>query len=284
MFIVDTGLQTVQTFTTDRAKVAAAVEKVARTQTTTFTRNQALASATGDASPDVSPTASAESPGRPVRESGFQVRGPRLSTLSPFERAMRELHEMPERMENVYEEMMRDRDGHAETAALTALASSMGSLPGRKTVVFFSEGLSVPAAVEAKFRAVIETANRSNVSFYTVDAKGLRVHSEQAATARGLAALRGVGDDDPLQVEEENDIRRPRTSDLERNEFLLRKDPAATLGMLAKETGGFLIDGTNDLGLRLPAHRRRSPVPLSAHLHADRTRRRTAASGGLPSR
>ena len=33
VFIVDTSLQTVQTFTTDRAKVAAAVEKAARTQT-----------------------------------------------------------------------------------------------------------------------------------------------------------------------------------------------------------------------------------------------------------
>jgi hypothetical protein len=123
---------------------------------------------------------------------------------------------MAERMENTFEEMMRDRNGHAETAALTALASSMGSLPGRKTVVFFSEGMSVPATVEAKFRAVIETANRSNVSFYAIDAKGLKVHSEQAATARGIAALRGVGDDDPLQVEE-NDKRRARVTDLERN-------------------------------------------------------------------
>ncbi len=257
MFIIDTSLQTVQTFTTDRAKVAAAVEKVARTQTTTSTRNQALSSAIGDASPDVSPTAGAESPGRPANESGFQAR-PRLSSLSAAARAQRQLQEMAERMENSYQEMMADRNGHAETAALTALASSMGNLPGRKTVVFFSEGLSVPAAVEAKFRAVIETANRSNVSFYTVDAKGLKVHSEQAATARGLAALRGVGDDDPLQVEE-NDKRRPRTSDLERNEFLLRKDPAVTLGMLAKETGGFLIDDTNDLASafqRIDADRR----------------------------
>jgi VWFA-related protein len=257
VFIVDTSLQTVQTFTTDRAKVAAAVETAARTQTTIFTRSQPLSGILGDASPDVSPTASAESVGRPANESGFQPRKP-LSQMSPAERATRSLQEMAERMENTYEEMMRDRNGHAETAALTALASSMGSLPGRKTVVFFSEGLSVPAAIEAKFRAVIETANRANVSFYTVDAKGLKVHSEQAATARGLAALRGVGDDDPAQVEE-NDKRRSRTSDLERNEFLLRKDPAVTLGMLAKETGGFLIDNTNDLASafqRIDADRR----------------------------
>ena len=257
VFIVDTGLQTVQTFTTDRRKVAEAVEAVARTQTTTFTRQMPFASVYGDASPDVSPTASAESVGRPPNDSGFQAR-PRQSTMTPAQQAEAALRRMAERMENAYEEMMRDRNGHAETAALTALASSMGQLPGRKTVVFFSEGLSVPAAIEAKFRAVIETANRSNVSFYTVDAKGLKVHSEQAATARGLAALRGIGDDDPAVVED-NDKKRARTTDLERNEFLLRKDPAVALGMLAKETGGFLIDNTNDLASafqRIDADRR----------------------------
>jgi VWFA-related protein len=257
VFLVDTGLETLQTFTTDRQKLAAAVEKVARTQTTTVTRNQPMAAVFGDASPDVSPTAGAESGGRPLNESGFQPRKP-LSQLSEAERAARSLQDMAERLENTFEEMMRDRNGHAETAALTALASSLGSLPGRKTVVFFSEGLSVPAAVEAKFRAVIETANRSNVSFYTVDAKGLKVHSEQAATARGIAAIRGVGDDDPLQVAE-NEKRRARTTDLERNEFLLRKDPAAALTMLANETGGFLIDNTNDLAsafARIDADRR----------------------------
>src|SRR4029453_17476697 len=71
-------------------------------------------------------------------------------------------------------------------------------------------------------------------------------------------ALRGIGDDDPAVVED-NDKKRGRTTDLERNEFLLRKDPAAALGMLAKETGGFLIDNTNDLASafqRIDADRR----------------------------
>jgi VWFA-related protein len=253
VFIVDTGFETVQTFTSDRAKLSAAVEKAARTQTTTYTRYTPMSMFNGDAHPDVSPTASAESIGRPLNESGYQP--VKRSSAGGGKDLFRR---MAERMENSFEEMMRDRNGHLETAALTALASSLGALPGRKTVVFFSEGLSVPAAVETKFRAVIEAANRANVSFYTVDAKGLKVHSEQAATGRAIAALRGVGDDDPLVVEDD-DKRRARTTDLERNEFLLRKDPAASLGMLAKETGGFLIDNTNDLAAafkRIDADRR----------------------------
>jgi VWFA-related protein len=254
VFIVDTGLETVQTFTTDRGKVAAGIDRAARTQTTTFTRRTPLDWLVGDAHPDVSPTASAESAGRPQHESGYQPARQRPDGG----RVSDPIRVMAERMENAYEEMMRDRNGHLESAALTALAGGMGSLPGRKTIVFLSEGLAVPAAVAARFRHVIDTANRGNVTIYALDAKGLKVHSEQAATARGLAALRGVGDDDPQKVADD-DRRRSRTSDLERNEFLLKKDPAASLGTLARETGGFLIDDTNDLAAafqRIDADRR----------------------------
>ena len=188
--------------------------------------------------------------GRPPNLSGFQPRA------SSGRRDL--LQEAAQRMENFFEEMMRDRNGHAETAALTALAGSLGALPGRKSVVLFSEGLAVPAAAAAKFRGAIDAANRSNVSIYAMDAKGLRVHSEQAVTARNLLAIRGVGDDDPAKAADD-DTRKSLTSDLERAEFVLKKDPEASLGTLAKETGGFLINNTNDLTsafARIDAERR----------------------------
>jgi VWFA-related protein len=260
VFLIDSSLERIQTFTTDRGKIAAAIERATMTPGATYTRNQAMAYY-GDNSADVSPTAGAESGGRPLGQSGFV---PKLqSNMVPLGSsgwADRKLLELAQNMEAVYEEMMRDRNGHAESAALISLASSMGALPGRKAMVLFSEGVAVPAAVAAKFRAVIDTANRGNVSIYAVDAKGLKVQSEQAATARGIAALRGVGDDDPDPVAvRERDLRHSRTNDLERNEFVLNKDPAANLGILAKETGGFLIDGTNDLAsafARIDADRR----------------------------
>ena len=260
VFLIDSSLEQIQSFTTDRGKLAAAIERATTTPGATYTRNQAMAYY-GDNSADVSPTAGAESAGRPLGQSGFV---PKLQSnmveLGSSGWADRKLLELAQNMEAVYEEMMRDRNGHAESAALISLASSMGALPGRKAMVLFSEGVAVPAAVAAKFRAVIDTANRGNVSIYAVDAKGLKVQSEQAATARGIAALRGVGDDDPDPVAvRERDLRHARTNDLERNEFVLNKDPAANLGILAKETGGFLIDGTNDLAAafaRIDADRR----------------------------
>jgi VWFA-related protein len=259
VFLIDTSLERIQTFTTDRGKLAAAIERATTTPGLTFTRNQAMTSFYGDNSADVSPTAGAESVGRPLGQSGF-VPPLQRSQLPPGSSGMADklLLELAQNMETVFDEMMRDRNGHIETAALISLATSMGRLPGRKAIVFFSEGISIPAAVATKFRAVIDTANRGNVSIYAIDAKGLKVQSEQAATARGIAALRGVGDDDP-QAERDRDLRHARINDLERNEFVLNKDPAANLGILAKETGGFLIDNTNDLASafqRIDADRR----------------------------
>jgi VWFA-related protein len=249
VFMIDSSLETLQPYTNDREKIAAAVERAGRTPGSTYVRRAPMESLYGDTNPDTSPTASAESMGRPPNVSGYQ----------PAAQGHRDqLQEAAQRMENFFEEMMRDRNGHAEMAALTALAGSLGALPGRKSMVLFSEGLSVPAAAAATFRGAIDAANRSNVSIYAMDAKGLRVHSEQAVTARNLLAIRGVGDDDPAKAADDN-TRKSLTSDLERAEFVLKKDPEASLGTLAKETGGFLINNTNDLGsafARIDADRR----------------------------
>jgi hypothetical protein len=91
------------------------------------------------------------------------------------------------------------------------------------------------------FAALIQEANRNNVSFYTVDAAGLRVHSEEAQVARNvdLAGAQGLGD-----------ARRNSgawTKDLERQEQILSSRAGAVLGRLAMETGGFLLENTNDL-------------------------------------
>ena len=57
------------------------------------------------------------------------------------------------------------------------MVNGLKATPGRKTVVFFSEGLAIPANVQAQFRSVITSANRANVSIYAIDAGGLRTES-----------------------------------------------------------------------------------------------------------
>ena len=80
--------------------------------------------------------------------------------------------------------MERDQQGYSTSNGLMAVVNSMRLMPGRKTVVFFSEGLAMPSNVQAHFRAVISEANRANVSVYAMDAAGLRAQSTLDETRR----------------------------------------------------------------------------------------------------
>ena len=252
VFSIDTGLDVLQTFTTDRARLTTAIERAATTQAALHDRRPGMSTGFGDADGDVSPTASAESSGRPIGDRTVQSgAGSAAGIDARFIRIYGN-------MERSFTEMVRDRNAHIESAALASLVTGLGSLPGRKTVVLFSEGISIPPAAEAKFRAVVDSANRANVSIYAIQSKGLKVHSELLATARTLNQI-GQVDEEGGSPEQREDLTGAKTLELERNEFMLKKDPAASLGWLAKQTGGLLIDNTNDLASafeRIDADRR----------------------------
>jgi VWFA-related protein len=240
VFSIDTSLETLQTFTTDRARLVTAVERAATTQAAIHVRTPPMSSSFGDADGEVSPTASAESPGRPVAD---RASVSAANTAGGIDARFAKIYA---NMERSFAELIRDRNGHLESAALTSLVTGLGSLPGRKTIVLFSEGMTIPPAAEAKFRAVVDSANRNNVSIYAIDGKGLKVHSDLASTARSLSAVR-ISGEMAGEPEQREDLHGSMTRELEQNEFLLRKDPAASLGWLAKQTGGFLVNNTNDL-------------------------------------
>jgi hypothetical protein len=122
----------------------------------------------------------------------------------------------------------------------------MRNLPGRKTIILFSEGLALPQSVQTKFPAVINAANRANVSIYAIDSAGLRIES---GTAQARDEINSLANRRMQQTARGTDTitSAPYTKALERNEDLLRLDPRSGLGQLADQTGGFLIHDTNDL-------------------------------------
>ena len=152
---------------------------------------------------------------------------------------------MESRMLEMFDTLEREQQGYSTTNALLSVVASLQETPGRKTIVFFSEGLAVPPAAQAAFRSVVDTANRANVTIYTVDASGLRAESTVGDVRREMNA---AGADRISQIENGSlPVNGAMLRMMERNEDMLRMDPHTGLGDLARETGGFLVRDTNNL-------------------------------------
>jgi VWFA-related protein len=157
--------------------------------------------------------------------------------------AQAQFQSMSASMTQTFDSLERDQAGYASTDALLSVVNGMRSIPGRKSIVFFSEGMALPPNVFEQFRAVIDAANRANISIYPMDAMGLRAESSVAQVRdeinnEGKLNTRRTGADKAGGA---------MMANLERNEDLLRMDPSSGLGELADKTGGFLIQNTNDL-------------------------------------
>lgn len=151
------------------------------------------------------------------------------------------------RLLQAFDELDRDHRGYGTTNSLLAVIQSMAFMPGRKSVVFFSEGLPASPAMQSHLQSVIESANRANITVYAVDATGLRVVSGTSETRREIQAaaeerLRQASAD---SLQESNG---PLTKVLERTEDLMRFDSQGGLARLADDTGGFLVRDTNNIG------------------------------------
>jgi VWFA-related protein len=146
-------------------------------------------------------------------------------------------------MLQTFDSLERNQRGYSTANALMAVVSSMHTLPGRKAIVFFSEGLSIPPDVQERFVGVVAAANRANVSIYSVDAGGLRTESTLKETREEVMAA----SERTLQRNPTADTTgEPMMAALERNENNLRLNPHSGLGMLANQTGGLLVSNTND--------------------------------------
>ena len=247
VFLIDLSLRTLAPYTTNREEVRAAIDTAVTAVSSGFDRRSETSNnciACGLYEYD---TASAEHVGPPVLQGG------NLAAQSVTERSLlatindpaeRRRQEMMLNMERAYQALARDQQGYATTQALLAIVTSMRLLPGRKSIVFFAEGLQLPTAVLKDFEAVVSTANSANVAIYAVDAAGLRVHSDQIRAMKELRAMgvSGVSDEEAGYFGGRGGESRD-----DRMIGILREDPAAALGSLSRHTGGFLINNTNDL-------------------------------------
>jgi VWFA-related protein len=134
-------------------------------------------------------------------------------------------------------------------SALRSLVDGQQSMPGRKSVVYFTAGMYLSPELDASFRSLMSTANRDNVTFYSVDTRGVMVGAQ---TAGARSQLNGAARASMSTM--------TQTSGAVTKDEIMASDNAETSGRanvqealrtLAESTGGFLIGDSNDLRVPL---------------------------------
>jgi len=128
--------------------------------------------------------------------------------------------------------------------ALRALVYSQARLPGRKLVLYLSDGLAFPVGRREVVDNLISMANRSGVTFYAVDTRGL---SLEDATVPGLASQGMVGIESRQRgaVTTQNPVH--GYQEMDDAELGAVSNRQQNMQDLAESTGGFAVVNTNQI-------------------------------------
>jgi VWFA-related protein len=236
VFMADLTMQTFQPFTNDQDRLRGALERLASTAPSSLRpEDQQRSQRAAQLDPTTSPTAAAEFAGN-----GGLTPTERERMLRQMDPAERALALMEYHMEQSYFRLLSEAEGEASTAGLRAAVSALSLAPGRKSLIYFAQEVVVTPRTKPLFERLIEEANAANVTVYTIDAAGLRAHSQQSATARqiAVAGAQGLGDAGHEQG--------AWTRDLEKQAQVLSSG-TGPMARISAETGGFLLENTNDL-------------------------------------
>lgn len=77
-------------------------------------------------------------------------------------------------------------------AALAAISEGLRSIPGKKTLVLFSQGFVTPAVLDWQVQSTIDIANRANVAIYIIDSAGLRASAPASGSLVPSTPMAGV--------------------------------------------------------------------------------------------
>ena len=130
-------------------------------------------------------------------------------------------------------------------AALAAIAEGLRPIPGKKTVVLFSQGFVSPAVLDWQVQSTIDIANRANVAIYIIDSAGLRGAAQASGSLVPSSPLAGVSaitnQEQRIQAQGGETV-----FDNVRQEGQSREYDI--LYRISGDTGGKFLKGNNDIG------------------------------------
>lgn len=230
VIVIGKRIYVIEQFTNDRAKIRKAVEKATGTVEKSFAEISdriagELKTIAGDG--DVSsPGASADA----------LLARLTLDTLAASER------------------MSNDVKSNLHVFSLLPFSREQRRIPGRKMALYFSDGLYMPPGFSEILQTAISEANRANVSFYSVNIRGLltgagnqssRLETGTVVNATRRPETAGFSNDNANSFSSSRATTNFSAFEaLDRNKELNKQGP---LTELTEGTGGFLITNMNDL-------------------------------------
>lgn len=233
VFGVSTDLRVLQPFTQDKQKLIAAVENAwlltgsnknleQANLADDIDRTRSELAGSGDINLPASPAAAAQ--------------GPAAAQAMLAARALERFVKL--------RSQLSAQQARPMLAALAAICEAQRAIPGKKTLVVFSQGFVAPAILDWQVQSVIDIANRANVAIYIIDSAGLRTGGPGSNAPVPNAPLSGVAatmsTDSRMRASGGEDV-----FDNVRHEGSNREYDI--LYRISGDTGGELIKGTNDL-------------------------------------
>ncbi len=233
LFVISGGLQLLQPFTQDKAKLISAVEQAEGISTGSKTSEQRSINETIATLRD-------QLSGGPVGVGIDPAAGSAAGQALISQRVLEQYIQM--------RSVLSAQQTRPVLAGLAAICEGLRAIAGKKTLVVFSQGFVAPEALDWQVQSTIDIANRANVSIYIIDSSGLTGGIPQSGAIAPPSPLAAIS----ATTSQESRIRASAGEsvfDVSRHEGLNRQQDL--LYRISGDTGGQFIKNTNDIAAGL---------------------------------
>ncbi|HYK91571.1 MAG TPA: VWA domain-containing protein, partial [Acidobacteriota bacterium] len=241
VFVIDQRLMILQPFTNDRERLRKAIDKA-----TTLAYSQ-FATDSSAIKSNLERSAAALAAGDSATSSLGRSNSNSTGVWSAFVEAA--LADAAARSLSYADAMAQEQHSRSSIFALLSLVRGEKNLAGRKTLLYFTQSLSVTPIMVDYLKTVISEANRANVSIYAIDARGL-ITGDQNKSATTMLSTATAQIRQQIQ-RSGGPVSRQDVMAGEQAEASIRANFQETLAALSQETGGKLIGNSNDLGVSM---------------------------------
>jgi VWFA-related protein len=233
VFHVGRSLHFLQPFTNDKSAVIAALSKM-NTAGSFFAADQGMTTQLAENVQNEVEilTASIDN----LSSAGAPVSPQFLAIIRSLSREL-EIAQSREGLYYAQRSYSREMQSRPIIGAIETIARGVRHIPGRKTLILFSQGFSVPATLERPLYRAVDLANKANLAVYAVDAGGLQF--KQVSTEGELYDISALRSGDRVRAY-------GGLSQFDRAREIGSDQKDSTLRYIAAATGGFFVRFTND--------------------------------------